>query len=678
MAELPKDNICGKIGLFLCEEANNMRKSIVAIYGFSLLSIVILIGSFTLIPSCGGGGGGGGGGNSGIPYTGLTTQASLTATNANKIFAVIWYEGASSTTVSPKPSRSKAGTLEYSNNNKVMPYISKIGKRLLQDAVGYKSRPQTVNSAVPVNETYYGSISGTLTITGSIDNVTLTGSLTMTYVNYNDGDGTYDGGVSVRIDELTNTTTDMTMSFSLLTIKTASYDMSMSGSIRLQESTLTISDTFTINVVNLDNTSKETSRFENYVLTMTYSSITNPTSGSETYNGRVYVEKYGYVDVSTTSSCIYTNPQAVPDCGGPIILRGAGNTIAAVTPISTNYVKIDVDNNGDALFESRNYYEWSNLAGTAVEFAPIANAGPDQAVATGSIVTLNGSGSADPLGNPLSYAWTMTGAPDGSAAVLSSPTSSVTTFNADLPGTYTITLSVNNGKTSSTPDTIVVTATSVDLNNGLAAYYSFSGNANDASGYGNNGVVTGATLTTDRLGQGNSAYNFDGVDDTILINASSSLNVGLSDGLTIAVWIKTHELSVEQQVVEWGEYGALGIHFSINTLWAGGPGSLYANLWNNMNEVRYIWTGPNILTANTYQHIAVTYDKTTGVASLYLNGVPMTTQNMGIFTPNTSGNLHVGARISQPYQILSFVGDMDDLRIYNRVLSQVELILLCK
>ena len=218
----------------------------------------------------------------------------------------------------------------------------------------------------------------------------------------------------------------------------------------------------------------------------------------------------------------------------------------------------------------------------------------------------------------------------------------------------------------------------VDLNNGLAAYYPFSGNANDASGYGNNGVVTGATLTTDRLEQANSAYNFDGVDDTILINASSSLNVGLSDGLTIAVWINTHDLSVEQQVVEWGEYDALGIHFAINTLWAGGAGSLYANLWNNMNEVRYIWTGPNILAANTHQHIAVTYDKKTGVASLYLNGVPMATQNMGIFTPNTSGNLHVGARISQPYQELSFIGDMDDLRIYNRVLSEAELILLAK
>jgi hypothetical protein len=46
--------------------------------------------------------------------------------------------------------------------------------------------------------------------------------------------------------------------------------------------------------------------------------------------------------------------------------------------------------------------------------------------------------------------------------------------------------------------------------NGLVAYYPFNGNANDASGNGNNGVVNGATLTTDRFGDVGKAYSFDG------------------------------------------------------------------------------------------------------------------------------------------------------------------------
>lgn len=38
----------------------------------------------------------------------------------------------------------------------------------------------------------------------------------------------------------------------------------------------------------------------------------------------------------------------------------------------------------------------------------------------------------------------------------------------------------------------------VDLNDGLVAYYPFDGSALDESGYGNDGIIYGATLTTDR------------------------------------------------------------------------------------------------------------------------------------------------------------------------------------
>ena len=45
---------------------------------------------------------------------------------------------------------------------------------------------------------------------------------------------------------------------------------------------------------------------------------------------------------------------------------------------------------------------------------------------------------------------------------------------------------------------------------GLIAHYPFNGNANDESGYGNDGTVNGATLTEDRFGKSNSAYIFNG------------------------------------------------------------------------------------------------------------------------------------------------------------------------
>lgn len=72
---------------------------------------------------------------------------------------------------------------------------------------------------------------------------------------------------------------------------------------------------------------------------------------------------------------------------------------------------------------------------------------------------------------------------------------------------------------------------------GLIGYWTFNGNASDSSGNGNDGVVYGATLTSDRFGNVNSAYSFDGMDDLIQY-AISNLPVG-SDPRSVFCWAKT-------------------------------------------------------------------------------------------------------------------------------------------
>ncbi|NTV14194.1 MAG: hypothetical protein HGA96_09750 [Desulfobulbaceae bacterium] len=88
---------------------------------------------------------------------------------------------------------------------------------------------------------------------------------------------------------------------------------------------------------------------------------------------------------------------------------------------------------------------------------PVANAGLDQAVTTGTTVNLDGNGSSDPDGNQLIYAWSMN-APTGSAAAITNATSSTAYFVPDVDGSYYIQLVVNDGSAASTPDTTVVTA----------------------------------------------------------------------------------------------------------------------------------------------------------------------------------------------------------------------------
>ncbi len=90
--------------------------------------------------------------------------------------------------------------------------------------------------------------------------------------------------------------------------------------------------------------------------------------------------------------------------------------------------------------------------------SPIAAAGADQTVAAGATVTLNGSGSSDPDGDPMSYAWTLGTRPATSAAALSSTSAARPTFLADVAGTYEATLTVSDGTTTSAGDRVRVVA----------------------------------------------------------------------------------------------------------------------------------------------------------------------------------------------------------------------------
>jgi RHS repeat-associated protein len=90
--------------------------------------------------------------------------------------------------------------------------------------------------------------------------------------------------------------------------------------------------------------------------------------------------------------------------------------------------------------------------------APVANAGQDQQVRVGDLVTLDGRNSYDPDGDLITYNWTITSAPSGSNAALDNPISVMPTFVPDKPGNYVVLLTVNDGKVDSSPDDAIVIA----------------------------------------------------------------------------------------------------------------------------------------------------------------------------------------------------------------------------
>jgi hypothetical protein len=114
----------------------------------------------------------------------------------------------------------------------------------------------------------------------------------------------------------------------------------------------------------------------------------------------------------------------------------------------------------------RLYYDAANRASnfgasftTRINTPPVANAGPDQTVFVGDTVTLNGSGSSDADGDPLTFKWAFISVPSGSGAALSNPAAVNPTFVVDRTGSYTIRLIVNDGTIDSVADIVIVSTT---------------------------------------------------------------------------------------------------------------------------------------------------------------------------------------------------------------------------
>jgi hypothetical protein len=280
---------------------------------------------------------------------------------------------------------------------------------------------------------------------------------------------------------------------------------------------------------------------------------------------------------------------------------------------------------------------------------------------------------------PLAYQWSFDGTNIANAtnAILT-----LTDVQLSQSGNYAVLVSNINGSTNST--TAVLTIMPCDpVPSGIVAWWQAEDNALDSVG-GNNGTLMNGTGFTG--GEVGTAFSFNGVNNFLLVGTPSpGLTTGLQNGFTFECWINpatvanTVELLEYERALATGNGSDVGILFAIhNTLPDGSPGScLYANVLDT-SSIGHVAASPaGLLTAGQWQHVALTYDKLSGMTVIYFNGLPVTQTNLGSFTPQTSfTNILLGARTtygSVAYPPNAYAGNMDEISFYNRALSSNEI-----
>jgi len=206
----------------------------------------------------------------------------------------------------------------------------------------------------------------------------------------------------------------------------------------------------------------------------------------------------------------------------------------------------------------------------------------------------------------------------------------------------------------------------------LVAYYPFNGNANDASGLGNNGTLSrGVTLTSDRFGTAASAYSFDGVKGYITVPNSVSLSVAnFQGGYTMTAWIKSAVIAADGQVIISKNTNG----FTMRLRAAGGKDLDNLEACQRQSNGTISCQTPGVHPPlGQWSFVAVTWDAASRVWQMYLNGVVAASSgSLSSLMTATDGTLTIGKDPSHGGWF--FNGAIDDVRIYNRAFSALEIL----
>jgi hypothetical protein len=218
------------------------------------------------------------------------------------------------------------------------------------------------------------------------------------------------------------------------------------------------------------------------------------------------------------------------------------------------------------------------------------------------------------------------------------------------------------------------TSNNINLTQGLVVFYPFNGNANDASGNGNNGTVNGAMLTKDRTNARNKAYFFEN-GATITIPHKDYLGFEKSGSFSISLFAKRTGTQNVMHLMGKRGFHAATFNWQIchqneqRYTTASVDGTSFAfggNFYCGNNTCYGVYTKTS-LPLNSWVNIIGIYNN--GYWYIYQGGVLLDTNYPSEFDADVACDLTIGN--SGGYEF--FTGAIDDIRIYNRALNTYEI-----
>ncbi|MFO1478198.1 MAG: LamG-like jellyroll fold domain-containing protein [Verrucomicrobiota bacterium] len=352
--------------------------------------------------------------------------------------------------------------------------------------------------------------------------------------------------------------------------------------------------------------------------------------------------------------------------GGPSTALTIGlNTVASNLAAGSYSAEVYFTNLASASLQSRHF----SLQLVPSNLPPVIVTQPvSQTIFIGQQANFSVNATGTPF---LQYQWALNGT---NLAGATNTSLHLTKVQYAQAGNYSVTVTNVNGSLVSSNATLTVNPPPpcATAPAGLVSWWRGEDDATDAAG-SNIGIVHGGLVYDS--GEVGDAFQMNGQDSYVKVPASSTLDVGTGEGLTVEGWINPSVIDVERPIVEWNNAaGGLGVHFWVSTqpTFGNGPGCLYANVVDTAGAFHTFASASGLIVAGTYQHVGLTYDKTAGIARMYLNGAMVAEQTLGVFTPQTSYDLYLGYRASGAARANVWLGALDEISLYNRALTGAE------